>query len=80
MSVRHAPPPVRRTPGISCEAPKLATLRQLHPLVRPPRDPPTCFRVDLGLVIRQELDDDGSSQYEDQPGRARQEETPGEPC
>ncbi len=34
---RPALPGVRRTPGISCEAPKLAALRQLHPLVGPPR-------------------------------------------
>ena len=31
-----APRAVRRTPGISCEAPKFTRLRQLHPLVRRP--------------------------------------------
>ena len=36
-----ARPKVRRTPGISCEAPKLTELRLLHPLVRRHRDPST---------------------------------------
>ncbi len=35
------PNEVRRTPGISCEAPKFTRLRQLHPLVRRPRVTPS---------------------------------------